>query len=231
MIIAEQKPLNEIKGMLDGAERVLLVGCGTCVTVCFAGGSKEVELLGSSLRMATKLNGNGVTVDEITVQRQCEWEFNEPLKEKLADYDLVVSLGCGIGVQTLTEQFPQMRFVPGLNTRFLGLPTEPGVWEERCAACGDCILDKTGGLCPIARCAKQLLNGPCGGSQRGVCEINPEVDCVWQKIWERMTALGQVSRLLELQPPKDWRTSRDGGPRKIIREDLRPVRVESERPD
>ncbi len=221
MIVAEQKPLAEIKSMMAAAERVLVVGCGTCVTVCFAGGAKEVGILASSLRMSTKLDGNTTVVDECTVQRQCEWEYNAPLAEKLDDYDVVLSLGCGVGVQTLAEQFPKKRIMPGLNTKFMGLPTEQGVWEERCAACGDCILDRTGGVCPIARCAKQLLNGPCGGSQNGVCEINPDLPCAWQLIWERMTALGQIDRLLELQPPKDWRTSRDGGPRKIVREDLR----------
>ena len=221
MIIAEQKPLDEIKSFVSQAERVLIVGCGTCVTVCFAGGSKEAAILGSVLRMATKLDGNGKAIDEVTVQRQCEWEYIEPLESQLDNYDLVLSLGCGIGVQTLAERFPKKRVVPGLNTSFLGLPVEQGVWEERCQACGNCILHLTGGICPIARCSKQLLNGPCGGSQAGECEINPEVPCAWQLIWERMTALGLQDQLLQIQPPKDWSTSRDGGPRRIIREDLR----------
>jgi hypothetical protein len=102
------------------------------------------------------------------------------------------------------------------------------VWQERCAACGDCILDITGGICPIARCAKQLLNGPCGGSQNGVCEINPDVECAWQLIWERAMAQGEIDRLLAIQPAKNWRTSRDGGPRKIVREDLRQVSLSLE---
>jgi len=221
MIVGEQKPLAEIKNMLDGHDRVLVVGCGTCVTVCFAGGTKEVGILASSLRMSSKLNGNSKEVDEVTVQRQCEWEYIEPLSEKLDDYDAILSLGCGIGVQTLAERFPNKRVLPGLNTTFMGLPTEQGVWEERCQACGNCILDQTGGICPIARCSKQLLNGPCGGSQNGQCEIDPEVPCAWQLIWERMEALGMMDRLLEVQPVKDWSTSRDGGPRRIIRDDLR----------
>ena len=221
MIIAEQKPLNEIKSFISDSERVLIVGCGTCVTVCFAGGSKEAAILGSSLRMATKLDGNGKAIDEVTVQRQCEWEYIDPLESQLDDYDLILSLGCGIGVQTLAERFPKKRVVPGLNTSFLGLPVEQGVWEERCQACGNCILHLTGGICPIARCSKQLLNGPCGGSQAGECEINPEVPCAWQLIWEKMTALGLQDQLLQIQPPKDWSTSRDGGPRRIIRDDLR----------
>lgn len=221
MIVAEQKPLNEIKSFMSEAERVLVVGCGTCVTVCFAGGSKEVAILGSALRMATKLDGNGKVIDEVTVQRQCEWEYIEPLAAQLDNYDLVLSLGCGIGVQTLAERFPTKRIAPGLNTSFLGLPVEQGVWEERCQACGNCILHLTGGICPIARCSKQLLNGPCGGSQAGECEINPQVPCAWQLIWERMTALGMQDQLLQILPPKDWSTSRDGGPRRIIRDDLR----------
>jgi ferredoxin len=221
MIIAEQKPLNEIKSFISDSERVLIVGCGTCVTVCFAGGSKEAAILGSSLRMATKLDGNGKAIDEVTVQRQCEWEYIDPLEPQLDDYDLILSLGCGIGVQMLAERFPKKRIVPGLNTSFLGLPVEQGVWEERCQACGNCILHLTGGICPIARCSKQLLNGPCGGSQAGECEINPEVPCAWQLIWEKVTALGLQDQLLQIQPPKDWSTSRDGGPRRIIRDDLR----------
>lgn len=221
MIVGEQKPLEEIKEMLKGYERVLTVGCGTCVTVCFAGGTKEVGILASSLRMKSKLDGNPQEVDEVTVQRQCEWEYIDPLVERLDDYDAVLSLGCGVGVQTLAERFPTKRILPGLNTTFMGLPTEQGVWEERCQACGNCILHLTGGICPIARCAKQLLNGPCGGSQNGVCEIDSDVPCAWQLIWERVNELGVLDQLMEVQPAKDWSTSRDGGPRRIIRDDLR----------
>lgn len=221
MIIAEQKPLAEIKTMLNGRQKVLTVGCGTCVTVCFAGGEKEVGILASALRMATRLDGNGTDFDEVTVQRQCEWEYIDPLAGRLEDYDAILSLGCGIGVQTLAERFPGKLVLPGLNTKFMGLPVEQGLWEERCQACGDCVLDMTGGICPIARCSKQLLNGPCGGSQNGKCEINPETPCAWQLIWERMSALGLLDRLMEVQPPKNWSTSRDGGPRRIVRDDLR----------
>ncbi len=220
MIVAEQKQLEEIKSFIAEAERVLIIGCGTCVTVCFAGGTKEAAILGSSLRMATRLNGDEKVIDEITVQRQCEWEYIDPLESKLDDYDLVVSLGCGIGVQTLAERFPTKHILPGLNTSFLGFPSEQGIWEERCQACGNCILHLTGAICPISRCSKQLLNGPCGGSQNGECEINPEIPCAWELIWERMKTLGTQDQMLDIQPPKDWSSSRDGGPRRIIRDDL-----------
>ena len=221
MIVAKQKPLDAIKGMLEGKERVLALGCGTCVTVCFAGGTKEVGILASAVRMATKIDGAPVEVDEAIVQRQCEWEYIDPMAEMIAGYDAVLSLGCGVGVQTLAERFPEVRFLPALDTTFMGLPTEQGVWEERCQACGNCILDITGGVCPISRCSKQLLNGPCGGSQDGKCEVSADVPCAWQLIWERATAQGTADKLMELQPPKDWSTSRDGGPRRIVREDLR----------
>jgi ferredoxin len=221
MIIAEQKPLEEIKRLIGKAEHVLVVGCGTCVTVCFAGGAREAAILSSALRMSTKLDGDGKDVTDITVQRQCEWEYLDQIADRVAGADLVLSLGCGIGVQAIAEHFPNAWVVPGLNTSFLGLPTEQGVWDERCAACGDCILGLTGGICPIARCSKSLLNGPCGGSEAGHCEIDPNVPCAWQLIYDRMSAMGKLDLLLEIQPPKNWRAARDGGPRRIVRQDLR----------
>lgn len=221
MIVAEQKPLAEIKAMLKGAHKVLVAGCGTCVTVCMAGGEKEVGILASSLRMATRLEGEPMDCDEVTVQRQCEWEYLDPLAERLPGYDAVLSLACGIGVQAMAQRFPEVWVLPGLNTTFLGMPPEQGIWEERCQACGQCILDRTGGVCPIARCSKQLLNGPCGGSQDGMCEVSDDTPCAWQLIYDRMTALGKLELLLEVQPPKDWSTARHGGPRRIVRDDLR----------
>jgi ferredoxin len=221
MIVAEQKNLEEVKALIGEAEKVLVVGCGTCVTVCFAGGAREAAITATSLRMSSKLNGEAMNVADATVQRQCEWEYLDQISEQVAEADVVLSLGCGIGVQAMVEHFPDAWVVPGLNTSFLGLPTEQGVWAERCAACGDCILGLTGGICPIARCSKSLLNGPCGGSEDGHCEIDPNVDCAWQLIYDRLSSMGKLDVLLDLQPPKNWRTSRDGGPRKIVRQDLR----------
>lgn len=220
MIIAEQKPLEEIKRLIGDAQNILVVGCGTCVTVCFAGGAREAAITAASLRMATRLEGNGRNVTDVTVQRQCEWEYLDQIEEQIKAADLVLSLGCGIGVQAIAERYPETWVVPGLNTAFLGMPVEQGVWAERCAACGDCLLGLTGGICPIARCSKSLLNGPCGGSQNGHCEINADTPCGWQLIYDRLKSLGKLHLLMEIQPPKNWRRARDGGPRKIVREDL-----------
>ena len=227
MITGEQKSLEEIQTLLGDAEKVLVLGCGTCVTVCFAGGSREAQILSSSLRMASKLNKQPLDVTDLTVQRQCEWEYLDEVEKEIADADIVLSLACGIGVQAIAEHFPDSWVVPGLNTNFLGLPVEQGVWEERCAACGDCVLGLTGGICPIARCSKSLLNGPCGGSEAGHCEIDPDVPCAWQLIYDRLSSKGKQEILLELQKPKNWQVSRDGGPRKIVREDLRLISDEA----
>lgn len=223
MIVAEQKALEQIREMVSRYNRVLVVGCGTCVTVCFAGGEKEAAILASTLRMADKVEGAQREIGEATILRQCEWEYIEALKEKVTSYDAILSLGCGVGVQTIAEAFPTVPVLPGLNTKFMGLPVEPGVWAERCVGCGDCVLDHFGGICPIARCSKSLLNGPCGGSSNGKCEIDSSVDCGWQLIYDRLKVRGELWRLEEVVEPKDWRSSRDGGPRKIVRPDLRPL--------
>ena len=221
MIKAEQKPIAEIKAMIAPYNRVLILGCGTCVTISFAGGEKEVGLLASALRIATAMDGASKTFAEATVQRQCEWEFIDAVAPQIKRVDAVVSLACGIGVQALAERYPDKVILPGVNTTFLGMAVEHGVLVERCRACGDCVLGQTAGICPIARCAKNLLNGPCGGSQRGKCEVNKELDCAWQLIYDRLARLGQLDRLTAVMPPKDWSKDYDGGPRKIVREDLK----------
>jgi ferredoxin len=222
MIKAEQKPIEEILRYLDPFNRILLSGCGACVTVCHAGGEKEVELLASTLRMARKKIGKPIEVLEATPARQCEPEFALALAEAVEQAEAVVSIACGVGVQTLVRHFQAKPVIPGVNTSFLGETVAHGVWEERCQACGNCILEQTGGICPIARCAKQLLNGPCGGSSKGKCEIKRETDCAWQLIYDRLKALGQLHRMEEVIPARQWGVySRDSGPRRIVREDLK----------
>jgi ferredoxin len=202
-------------------KKVLIMGCGTCVSVCFAGGEKEAKMLAAELRMAREMAGNPLDCTDSVIQRQCEWEYIDPTADMVSGVEAVVSLACGIGVQGMSERLPTAIILPGVNSTFDGMPIESGVFAERCQTCGDCILDETGGVCPIARCAKSLMNGPCGGSQRGKCEVNVDTDCAWQLIYDRMIARGQLEKLLEVKPAKNWRTSRDGGQRKIVREDLR----------
>ena len=221
MIVAEQKSLDEIRSEISAFDKVLLLGCGTCVTVCFAGGEKEVGVLASTLRLATAVDGKQKEYSEATVTRQCEWEFLEEMADEIGSADTVLSLGCGIGVQAIAEHFPTVRVYPGLNTSFLGQPVEHGTWAARCAACGDCVLGKFAGICPIVRCSKSLLNGPCGGSQGGECEISPEIPCGWQQIYDRLDGLELLDTLEEIAPPKDWSAGLGRGARSIIREDLK----------
>lgn len=226
MIVAEAKPLEEIKTLVADAKNILVVGCGTCVTVCFAGGSREAAVMSSLLRMASKMDGQRRQVTDVTVQRQCEWEYLDTISDAVQKADLVLSLGCGVGVQAIVEHFPSTWVVPGLNTKFMGLTEEQGVWSERCAGCGDCLLGITGGICPIARCSKQLLNGPCGGSVDGHCEIADDTSCAWQLIYDRLAERGKLDVLMEVQPAKDWRPARHGGPRQIVRDDLQLLEEE-----
>ena len=220
MITAERKPMEEIIECMKPYNRILLAGCNECVTVCSAGGRKEVGILSSALQMAFMKSGKTLEVKEITLERQCDPEYVEELVTMIDSVDAVLSMACGCGVQEVARRFKDKPVFPAVNTKFMGASERQGVWAERCQGCGDCILGLTGGVCPIARCSKRLFNGPCGGSTNGKCEISQDVDCAWQLIWDRMKALGTADRYEEIMAAKDWRTSRDGGPRKIVREDL-----------
>ena len=205
MIVADRKPVEEIIEYLKNHHSILILGCNECVTVCEAGGKKEVQVLASALRMHAQKEGKEVTIDELTLERQCDQEYLEELRDVIDQYDAVVSLACGVGVQFTAEQYPSTMIYPGVNTSFLGATEERGLWTERC---------------PVARCAKRLLNGPCGGSTAGKCEINAEVDCAWQLIVDRLKALDRMDEYETLCPIKDWSTDRAGGPRKVVREDV-----------
>jgi ferredoxin len=219
MITAERKPIDEIRAMIAPYKRVLVLGCGSCVAECAAGGEKETGMLASTLRMANKMDGKEVLIQEKTLDRQCVKDFVIPLDDIVDQYDAVLSLGCGAGVQAVAEMFSEIPVLPALNTEFLGETRDQGYWVENCLGCGDCMLDDFGGVCPLARCSKQLLNGPCGGSREGKCEINPEVPCAWQAIIDRLDRFGSLERLEQIYPPKDWSRKQGGGPRKIMRED------------
>jgi ferredoxin len=220
MITAERKPMEEILDSVAPFSKILLLGCNECVTVCHAGGSKEVALLGAALRLGRLQKGSQLEVDELTLERQCDPEFVEELARTIDQYDAVCSMACGCGVQTIAERYQGVQVLPMVNTAFMGASESHGIWAERCAGCGDCVLAYTGGICPVARCAKRIFNGPCGGSNGGKCEISPEVDCAWQLIWDRLKELGQTELYTKIMEPKDWRTARDGGPRRIVREDM-----------
>jgi len=163
MITGEQKPIDEIREMIAPYKRILVLGCASCVAECAAGGEKETAMLASTLRIAAKMKGEDVLIEEKTLDRQCVRDFVVLLDDIIERYDAVLSLGCGAGVQAVAEIFPEVPIIPAINTGFLGETRDQGYWVESCLGCGDCMLYHFGGICPLARCSKQLLNGPCGG--------------------------------------------------------------------
>jgi hypothetical protein len=221
MIIGQQKPVQNLLEMLAPFDKILLLGCHGCVTVCRSGGEKEVEILGSTLRLARESADRPLEIREVTLERQCDPEYLEVMRPYLEDYQAVLSIACGAGIQFVAEKFPSARVLPGLDTTFIGVTEQQGVWAERCQACGDCVLHLTGGLCPVTRCSKSLFNGPCGGTTtRGSCEVNKDIPCGWMLIIDRLRSTNQLENYRKILPMKKWRSSRDGGPRKIQREDL-----------
>jgi len=216
LIVCERKPLSTILESLRSYRKVVIAGCSECVTVCHAGGEKEVALLRDLILLAR----NDLTVTTEVLTRQCDVEFLEALDGHVEKAECVVSMACGVGVQFLAERYPATWVIPAVDTRFAGGSRQPGTWEERCGLCGDCVLHLTGGICPVARCSKSLLNGPCGGSQGGRCEVGEELSCAWHEIHDRLEKLGRLDLLEVVLPPKDWSRARDGGPRKLLREDV-----------
>jgi ferredoxin len=221
MIVASRKNIRELKEFLAPYDRIAVLGCGTCVTVCLAGGEREAGMTASALRMAYRIDGVQKDIRDLTIERQCDDAFIDEAWKSLDEADAILSLACGAGVQAIAERFPKKPVFPGVDTQFIGILEEQGVWAEKCIACGHCRIGSFGGICPVTRCAKHLLNGPCGSSHDGKCEVNPDVDCAWQLIYDRLKAIGEEYRLMEIAPLPDWSLSNEGGCRKIVREDQR----------
>ncbi len=219
MIVGEQKPIAEILKSVEPYKRLLILGCGTCVKTCFAGGEDEVATLASALRLSNKKNGLDIAIEEFTIERQCEDEFIQEAAPAINRSDAVLSLACGAGVQALVKRFAKSPVLPGVNTTFIGIQEHHGLFTEECQGCGNCELAVFGGICPITRCSKKMLNGPCGGSQKGICEVDPDTECAWHLIIDRLAALNQMDNLKRYIPPKNWKPSISGGPRKLVRED------------
>jgi ferredoxin len=219
MIVGERKPIAEVERIVAPFRKILILGCGTCVKTCFAGGEDEVAVLASVLRLSARKAGRQIEIEELTIERQCEDEFIQESAAAIARNESVLSMACGAGVQAMARRFRKMPILPGVNTTFMGVLEKPGLFTEECAGCGNCQLAVFGAVCPFTRCAKKLLNGPCGGSQKGKCEINADTDCAWHLIIERLTALGQLDNLRVYNPPMNWQSSNAAGPRKLFRED------------
>lgn len=220
MIVGEQKPFEEIWAMVKDCKQLTVFGCNTCVAVCHQGGNKEAGIMASQLRMRASQDDVDIEITDSGIERQCEHEFFEKTEDLIQGSEAVLSLACGIGVQFMASKYETTPVYPALNTTFLGDVIESGHFTEKCQACGDCVLGVTGGVCPVSRCCKRLLNGPCGGSTNGKCEISKDLDCAWQLVINRLEALGRLDDYEKVQPIKDWSKDRSGGPRSFKLEDF-----------
>lgn len=211
MIITVSKPVDELLTMLQPFNRVFIVGCGECATVCQTGGEEQVK------RMANELSKLKEVVGVTVIESPCDERLvRRDLKNtvEMNDIDAFLVMSCGVGVQTVSEATGAI-CIPALNTKFMGKVEKIGRFYERCRACGECILYETGGICPITRCAKGLLNGPCGGQADGKCEVGKwQNDCAWVLIHQRLKEIGQLNRFKKFREPRDYQLK--AGPGEVI---------------
>jgi ferredoxin len=222
VIVAELKQVSEIRSMIDRYSSILVVGCDSCVAECAAGGRRETMLLAAALKLSYKKDNKNPTISEACLDRQCVDDFIEGIAHQVPENEAILSLGCGAGVQALARVYTDKPIIPALDTLFIGETEMRGVWQENCLGCGQCKLGYFGAVCPVTRCSKKLMNGPCGGSKGGRCEVHPDIPCGWDMIMRRLETLGELDRLQQYVPPVDWSTSHSGGPRRVVREDQKP---------
>jgi hypothetical protein len=204
VIVTALKPLDEILDSISPYSKVLIAGCDGCTQP--PRGLREAKTLSQLLELAGKLKGKEFQFKVLSLVKQCDSFLTaSELKSQMDGVEAVLSLACGVGVQTIAEIFPDLPIIPAQNSHFLGQEDrEGGILEDRCSACGDCILARTGGICPVTRCAKGLLNGACGGARDGKCEMDPERDCAWELIYERLERLGKLDLLKEYRAPRNY---------------------------
>lgn len=205
MIIQKQKPFEEIVKALEGEGKIFIAGCADCATTCKVGGEEEVA------EMKKKLEAVGKTVTGTTVVDTCclsgkVRELGRAMAEAVNTADSILVLACGTGVQTIGDHLKK-RVHPGCDSLFIGEVVRMGKYVEKCTACGQCILEDTEGICPVTRCSKGLLNGPCGGYRDGKCEVDPEKDCAWMLIYEQLKARGKLDKLARMAKPKNFSTA------------------------
>ena len=204
MIITTQKPLDEVLDFISPYTNILIVGCDGCTQP--PRGLREAKTLSQLLELGGRLRKKDFSFKTTTMAKQCDYYLTaSALKPQMDDVEAVLSLACGIGVQTLAELFPGLPVFPAQNSHFMGAELrEQGILEVRCGGCGECLLAATGGICPVVRCTKSLLNGACGGAKEGKCELDPERDCGWNLVYEQLEKLNRLDMLKEYRPPRDY---------------------------
>ncbi|MGA2775165.1 MAG: methylenetetrahydrofolate reductase C-terminal domain-containing protein [Candidatus Omnitrophota bacterium] len=214
MIITEKKSLEQILKALGGYTKIFLVGCGECATTCKTGGEVEMEQLKLQLQEHGK-NVVGMCVPSAPcVAAKVKTELAKNMKS-LREAEAILVLACGLGTQSVKDnERLGLEVIPALNTMFGAVMDSQGNFAEKCSLCGECVLDVTGAICPVTLCAKGLLNGPCGGMNKGKCEVDKEKDCAWVLIYKELEKKNKLGSLKEIRQPKDHKKSLR--PRKLI---------------
>ena len=214
MIVTQKKPQEEILNMLKKQDKVFLIGCGECSTTCHTGGEKEVLEMKQLLESQGKKVTGWVIPNAPCIAAQTKAGFAQNMPA-LRDTQAILVLSCGLGVQSVKENDRfGLEVLPALNSMFGTLMDAKGNFHEVCSNCGECVLDQTGCICPITRCPKGLLNGPCGGVMKGKCEVDRTRDCAWVLIYKELEKKGQLDKMKALSKPKDY--GKAGKPHKVL---------------
>jgi len=207
MIVTKKKDFQELMGNVKIYRRFFLLGCSECAALCGTGGEPELKEMKEALEAEGK-EVTGTFVAKVGCQVLGTKVELKPYKEAIEKAECIIVLSCGAGTQTAVELYEDKPVYPANDTMFLGNMTRLKVFDERCSFCGECILDKTGGICPITMCPKGILNGPCGGCKEGHCEVSPDIPCAWVKIYERMKKLNRLQEFCDtILVAKDWSAS------------------------
>lgn len=211
MIGQVQKPIEDILRFLDGKKKIVLVGCGGCATVFHTGGEPEVEEMADTLSKHGKdiLAAIAPPFGEFTCYAPWSKERLKPYRQQIEACDAILMMTCGDGLQVVREfiledEYGLVKPIYPANDPIGHMGGGPSLFREKCQQCGECLLGQFAGICPMTQCAKGLLNGPCGGSKNGKCEQEPEHDCAWILIYERLKNLGELDKIKEFVPPKDY---------------------------
>jgi len=205
MIKIKRKPFQEIVEAIQGYSNVLNVGCGGCASVCLGGGQKEVWILNEELEEYFRQQGQEKRFIAYTVERACNLDYVQELDGIAPQKAAVLVMACAAGTQLIAERYPDTPVYPAVNTVAIGVDRDIGLYEERCRACGECVIGYTGGICPVTRCAKGLFNGPCGGTNQGMCEVDDTIPCAWQEIFERLKRQNRLQDVMKIRPAMQWR--------------------------
>ena len=211
MIITKQKPLEEVLESLKGKKKIFLIGCALCATTCKTGGEEQLNTIEEELEKKGKRVTGKVVLDPACSFLEVKRLYRKH-RDEVDSSDAILSYACGGGTQALVELIEEREVFPGNDTLFQGeiakMTLKEAEFVQKCSLCGECLLASTGGICPVTRCPKGLLNGPCGGIKDGKCEVSSDIDCVWLTIYERLKSLGLLDNMKKIRQPKDHSKSK-----------------------